>query len=353
MHPSSNPASPVLVKDAPRALSVKGVVAIAIIGLLSVCAQLPKTDKPEAPLSVSDQITQSCELMPEAVTSEKLIGTFKVKNTIPGWIEFPGRSEDKLFDFDTLYKIDNGTESSFFRLSEKNFINGSMYLGRLTWQSNKALDPSGEYKFYAVGVDKNKPGKTMTMVGDSITWWSNGRYLRCLLSKQTSGINFTGPHTDSFGFGHAGEGGNNTFEILGRLDAVQRSDYYFLLAGTNDWTLSTPEQSFENIKKIAKSLSHKGGSVIVSTLLPRLDKNDSRNQVLNRLLLSWNGDGCKCKVIDLYSEFSNVKDYKSMYWDEGIHPTIIGYKYIVEILAPKLQQAVDSKDLHASSIESK
>lgn len=337
-----------------RALSSgKGLSALfGMILLLSACTQVPTTERPAAPLSASDQIAQSCELMPEKVIGEKFIGSFKVKDTIPGWIEFPGRAEDKLFDFDTLYRIDNSTESSLFRVSEKNFIKGSMYLGRLTWQNNKAMAPLGEYKFYAVSVSQDKPGKTMTMVGDSITWWSNGRYLRCLLSKQMSGVNFTGPHTDSFGFGHAGEGGNNTFEILGRLDAVQRSDYYFLLAGTNDWTLATPEQSFENIKKIAKSLADKGGTVVVSTLLPRLDKNDSRNQVLNRLLLSWNGNGCKCKVIDLYSEFSNVKDYRTMYWDEGIHPTIIGYKYIAEILAPKLQQAVDSKELHASSTES-
>ncbi|NWC38338.1 SGNH/GDSL hydrolase family protein [Pseudomonas tolaasii] len=321
---------------------LKLIMSLVLVYLLSACAQPPKTRNPDSILSTADQISQSCELLPEKVIDENFIGEFNVGNSIPGWIEFSARPQDTLFNVDTLYKIDGENGSAFFRFSEKNFINGSMYLGKLTWVNNKTIKTKGKFRFYAVSVRKERTGKSLTMIGDSITWWSNGRYLRCLLSKQMTGVDFIGPHTDSFGFGHAGEGGNNTFEILARLDAIQASDYYFLLAGTNDWALATPEQSFENIKKIAETLSNNGGTVIVSTTLPRLDKNDSRNQSLNKFILSWGGMGCTCKVIDLYSEFSKVDDRNSMYWDEGIHPTIIGYKHIADILAPKLQNEIHS-----------
>lgn len=339
MYPLAKPSCRLTIAGA---FNHKGIVAFAIIALLSACAQTPTTPSPAVKLSPTEQIAQSCELLPQTITNEKLVGIFDVGNTIPGWIEFAGRSEDNLFNIDTLYKMENEKGSAFFRFSEKNFINGSMYLGKLAWVGNKEIITKGRFRFSAVSVRKEPIGKTLTMVGDSITWWSNGRYLRCLLSKQMTDTNFVGPHTDTFGFGHAGEGGNNTFEILARLNAIQPSDYYFVLAGTNDWALATPEQSFENIKKIAETLSNKGGTVIVSTTLPRLDNNDSRNQSLNKLLLSWGGIGCQCRVIDLYSEFSKVQDRNSMYWDEGIHPTLVGYKHIADILAPRLQKEIRS-----------
>lgn len=340
MFPSSNTASPVPVKDTPRAFSIKGVVAIAIIGLLSACTQVPVTESPQVTEQMSEQIAQSCELMPEPVTGETLIGSFTLMSEIPGWIEFSGVSDQSLFNSDNLYRIDNGKESASFRIGEKNLIKGSVYLGGLAWVNGKSLAPSGKYKFYAVTVDNKKPGKTLTMVGDSITWWSKGRYMRCLLSKNMTNVSFTGPHTDTFGYGHAGEGGDKTFDIIKRLDAIKESDYYFLLAGTNDSKILTPEQSFENLKKISKELSEKGGTVIVSTLLPRLDQYDGRNQKLNKLLLSWNGEGCNCKVIDLYSDFKAMDNYKSMYWDFGLHPTVIGYKHIAEIISPKIESII-------------
>lgn len=324
--------------------AMKLLTVSALITLAGGYAQISRQEV------ITDPAANSCELMQATNTGEKLVGSYMAKSTIPGWIEFPGIAEDKAFNFDTLYRIENSKGSSLFRLSEKNFIKGSMYLGGLSWQGNKKVEPDEVSKFYAVSVSNDRPGKTMTMVGDSITWWSNGRYLRCLLSKHVTGVNFIGPHTDSFGYGHAGEGGNSTFEILGRLDAINKSDYYFLLAGTNDYLIATPEQSFENLKKIAMSLSGKGGEVIVSTLLPRMDANDKRNIDVNRLLLSWGGAGCNCKVVDLSSEFRAVKNYQSMYWDEGVHPSMAGYENISEILSRHLQPIVSRKTAQASTM---
>jgi len=276
------------------------------------------------------------------------MGSLETIASPPGWIGFSksvGKIVGKkgMFNLDSLYEMSNGQESARFRINETNFINGSSYIGKMAWVEGKSLTEPGVYRFYEVKTKKKIYEKSMTMVGDSITWWSNGRYFRCMLSQQIPDVAFTGPHTDIYGFGHAGEGGNTTRQMLARLYKIKRSDYYFVLAGTNDWKLKSPQKTVDNIKKIAHTLSNKGGKVIISTLLPRMDRHDSVNRDVNKLLLSWNGRDCNCQVIDLDREFRKLDNLSQYYWDAGLHPTPEGYKKIVDILAPKIEKAINQE----------
>lgn len=324
-------------------LFMKISVALFIIAISSTALADSSTNS-----ELNESPQQYCELKPEADYGKILIGSFETISSPPGWIGFSkdvGRIVGKrsMFNTDSLYEMSNGKDTARFRINETNFINGSSYIGNMAWEDGKSLTEPNTYKFYEVKT-KNKPNKkTITMIGDSITWWSNGRYFRCMLARQIPGISFTGPHTDIYGYGHAGEGGNSTYDIIARLHKINRSDNYFIFAGTNDWKLKSPNKTADNIKKISKTLSDKGGKVIISTLLPRMDDQDSFNISVNKLLLSWNGKNCNCQIIDLDREFRKLDNKNQYYWDAGIHPNQEGYKKIVDILAPKIEKAINQE----------
>lgn len=292
----------------------------------------------------------ACELPVQEITGRAAVGDFFVDRANSGLIGF-AHSEGDLtgrFDFDTLYEIKTATGPARFRINDDFFTNGQTFLGNLHWEQGSQPPSPGRYEFAAVSVTKPKSEKSLTMIGDSITWWSYGRYFRCLLSGELPDVGFSGPHVDPFGFGHAGEGGNKTRDILARLDAVQPSDFYFVLAGTNDWALKDPKQTFDNIRRIAERLSAKGGNVIVSTLLPRLDEHDKFAMEVSALIRAWDGKSCSCAVVELDGKFRQLPDPKNYYWDTGVHPNLAGYDQIVSILAPQLTTAIETTTVSAT-----
>lgn len=318
--------------------SLFGLFATAMALSASIQAAEPVVD-------VTPAVQPVCELQSGPIVSKKLVGTYEVIASPPDSIVFSKETGDitgnkAKFNLDTLYEVDSDAGSARFRTGAEKFLQGSTFLGSLAWEDGKILNTPGSYRFYAVKTERKKSGKTITMVGDSITWWSYGRYFRCLLSQKVPDAQFTGPHTDTYGFGHAAEGGNNTKDIIFRLSKIKAANNYFVLIGTNDWPFATPERTAENVKLIAKLLSKKGGKVIISTLLPRLDGHDERNRKVNRMLLSWNGQGCNCQIIDLDREFRKLSNKKEYFWDTGLHPNIEGYKKIVEIIGPKIERAI-------------
>lgn len=285
----------------------------------------------------------ACELQPTKVVGKRLIGELDAAAITARTIGFSpalGDITDRKgpFNFDTLYEMDSGHTSARFRFNEAYYVNGSSVVGNVQWEGGQAPDAAGPYRFYALQTEPVKGDKTLVMLGDSITWWSYGRYFRCLLAPELPDVQFVGPHTDALGYGHAGEGGNTTKNILSRLGKIQRADHYFILAGTNDWGFATPARTAENLKLIAKKLSQKGGKVMVSTLLPRLDKHDARNREVNRQLRAWNGQGCNCQVVDLDKAFRRLPDQRQYFWDAGLHPNLEGYQKIAEILGPGLRR---------------
>lgn len=317
-----------------------------IITLISLFISSMTLAETTVSTTIVESPQQYCELKPEADYGKIPMGSLETIASPPGWIGFSqkvGRIVGKkgMFNLDSLYEMSNGTESARFRINETNFINGSSYIGNMAWVGGKSLTEPGAYRFYEVKTKKKIFEKTLTMVGDSITWWSSGRYFRCMLTKQIPDVGFTGPHTDIYGFGHAGEGGNSTRQIISRLSKVKRSDYYFVLAGTNDWKVTSPQKTADHIKIIAYTLSKKGGKVIISTLLPRMDEHDSTNKEVNKLLLAWNGNDCNCQIIDLDRKFRKLFNKNQYYWDAGLHPNPEGYKKIVDIIGPEIEKAIN------------
>lgn len=279
---------------------------------------------------------QDCELKSHPIAAKQLLGTLNILEAREGLIRLEPEQDGLLytsaFDFDTLYELERNHQSYRFRMGEMFEANGSTYLGNLAWEQGSQLPAPGQYSIYAVETFINSNNPSLTMVGDSITWWSYGRFFRCMMAVQIPGFDFTGPHTDQFGYGHAGEGGNNSSEVLQRLDAIAPADNYVVLVGTNDWgTNLSPEQTFDHIRLIAKRLSDKGGLVIVSTLLPRLDEKQARNDKVNTRLRNWVPQ-CNCTVVDLDKAFRPIASPK-YYWDEGLHPNIEGYREIARIMA--------------------
>ena len=173
--------------------------------------------------------------------------------------------------------------------------------------------------------------KSMDTIGDSITWWSKGRFFRCLMRDNGLLYDFVGSHTDIFGFGHDGEGGNTSAEVLGRLDSIPYADSYFLLIGTNDRI--TAQKTIDHIVEIAKKLGAKhNSSVYISTLLPRADKYNQRNQEINEMLISYGVICSKCHVIDLGGAFYALPNWQS-YLADGLHPSLKGYIVLAKLVA--------------------
>lgn len=289
-----------------------------------------------------------CQLDRQEELSRSFVGYFDLDQIREGSIRLPISLGDvsrsgSPFDFDYLYELKSGDRVSRFRFSDDFFSNGRTYLGGIAWEGGYRSLPAGVYSVHRLEVEPRLARVSMTIIGDSITWWSYGRNFRCLLSKHLPGVGFIGPHTDPFGHGHAGEGGNKTIDILKRLDQIDGADFYLLMAGTNDWAVLSAEQTVGNLKEISARLGEKGGRVLIATLLPRFDKHFDRNSKVNQLLREWGGSGCNCFIVDYEADFLSVPEAKSLFWDEGLHPSLDGYMAIVDILGPRLSRIVNAK----------
>lgn len=284
-----------------------------------------------------------CELQPSQITHKELLGTFSIEDANEQAIRLSHEHGDLTHDhpelnFDTLYEVSSDGHLDRFRMGEMFVADGSTYFGNVVWERGSKAPSPGRYQIYSAVVAKTRAEQSIAMVGDSITWWSFGRFFRCLMAPELPGFAFKGPHTDQYGYEHAGEGGNTTTDVLQRLTEIGAADYYFVLIGTNDWQKGlSAEQTFQQIRDIAMRLSADDGTVIVSTLLPRLDIHQSRNDEVNALLRNW-VPRCRCVLVDLDEAFrANARH--DLYWDQGVHPNVEGYQAIAPIVARLIRDA--------------
>ena len=134
------------------------------------------------------------------------------------------------------------------------------------------------------------------MVGDSITWAGQGDYFRKYLLEEIPQLAFLGTHTARLGYSHAGEGGNNTFKVLDRIDDPQRvpdSRYYHLLIGIND---SSAARSDEQVPKVARGTADRIQQIIEKMLAkPRTEK-----VFLGTIMPCWPGDNATDELKQRY-----------------------------------------------------
>ncbi|MFC3907948.1 SGNH/GDSL hydrolase family protein [Legionella dresdenensis] len=245
------------------------------------------------------------------------------------------------FDTDHDYEIITPFGPYYFRLNGIAYNptgTDQTYIYDITWAFGSVPSAAGTYTVNAYNSERAPVFyRTIDTIGDSITWWQYGRYLRCLMRDGGLHYDFTGTHTDVFGFPHDGHGGDTTTDVLNRMATIPVADAYFVLIGTNDQT--TAIQTSDNIIEISNELHNKNpcAKIYISTLLPRNDSYNTLNQKINANLRNYNNWCDKCTLIDLGKYvYSNV-NWPTYFMPDGLHPNHAGFLLIAGYLADKLK----------------
>jgi lysophospholipase L1-like esterase len=248
------------------------------------------------------------------------------------------KSDVVKFDFNHLYKISVNGKFWMFRGNYYVYENKMDGISGITWAENAVPVSSGVYKVEEYESPRPEVyGKTMVTIGDSITWSQYGRYLRCLLIDNDIGYDFIGTKTDTFGFKHEGAGGNNSQDVLNRIEKIPTSDSYFILLGTNDINF-TPEQTVSNLAEIVKKLKIKNNNsvIYISTLLPRKGKPNDRNLMVNDLLKQKKLPN-NVFVLDTAESFYKKGNWEAYFLKDALHPNYAGYELLTSVIIDKLK----------------
>ena len=199
------------------------------------------------------------------------------------------------------------------------------------------------------------------MIGDSITWAGKGDYWRKYLLELFPRLAFVGTHTAVLGYSHAGEGGNSTSRVLGRIKAIPDCPYYSVLIGTNDTGVKDKAKSparakrtAKNIQKTVLELLKKKGvkKVFLCSILPCHTSNplrDSTNSATNVILRKeFASVFPKGKVVWIEFE-KTIRAIKNWAPKIKLHPTLEGYKIIAKIHANKIAETLGVKDMSAKA----
>ncbi len=289
--------------------------------------------------------------LPEEVISPKILarlGSHLVTQIGPHFIEIATKDgslcDSVLYDhikgnfnFDGLYQAVSDEGVFYFRFGWQRCREDSSRFIFLNWANHNYPKKLGMMKFAAVVMPIHQSGTyEISMVGDSLVWFNQGETWRIRMSKIYPQLRFIGSRTDTFGYGHEGEGGDDSRELLARLNNIIPSHHYLVMIGTNDGF--EVEETIGNIKAIAKLLIQKTDKtrVTILTLIPRSDHYDWHVQAVNRKILEWKSSSSLPENLDFYdigSSFRALPNWRSLLLD-GIHPSSLGYQKLSELLAP-------------------
>lgn len=249
------------------------------------------------------------------------------------------------FNYDSIYRVkDLNGKYYFFRFGWQEFKNNKTKFSFIRWNEDKSPSP-GNLEFELIKVPKIQTGKIeISTVGDSLTWYFYGQKYRQELLKNYPELKFIGSRTDIFGFGHEGEGGNTTEDVLARMEYILPSDNYILLIGTNDIKL-TSDQTFQNIVTIVDNLllKRENAKVFLLTILPvknQVDR-DIRNSEVNKSLSIHYILNPKKNVflIDTELEFRKLKNLDLLFTDLT-HLNNEGYRILSSFVAKNLKSTL-------------
>jgi GDSL-like Lipase/Acylhydrolase family len=198
----------------------------------------------------------------------------------------------------------------------------------------------------------------LCMIGDSITWAEFGDHWRKELLKHLPNLAFVGSHTACFGYSHAGEGGNNTSQILARMDEIPDCPYYSLLIGTNNNNVQEPGKVIPNAQATAEAIieivnkllaKNSTEKVFLSSIMPCYTDNPLRdvcNHETSKILRAKFAEVFPAGKVVWVEYEEPVR--KVANWEEIIllHPTPEGYAVIAEITAKAITEALDIATLN-------
>lgn len=292
-------------------------------------------------LSLNSFCTSSCQLLINAPNYyQSTLGAIKFSTFNANYIWLDSSMGNKVAAFNTNqdYEVVTGAGSYYFRLNGEAYNptgTNQTYIYDLAWAFNMVPPTAGTYVVNAYNSTQAPVYfRYLVTVGDSISWWQYGRFLRCLMRDSGLHYDFSGQFTDVFGFNHDAHGGDSTTDLMARINTIPVADAYFLLIGTNDHTNAAT--TADNIISIAQSLRAKStcAKVYISTLLPRNDAYNTLNQDINTLLRN-HGAICQgCVLLDLGAYFYAKPNWATYLMADGIHPNMSGENLIANYLAP-------------------
>ena len=214
----------------------------------------------------------------------------------------------------------------------------------------------GEWRERAVGQVE------LCMIGDSITWANEGDAWRRRLLPHMPELAFVGTHAGKYGYSHAGEGGNTTTLIRGRMEdraSIPDCRYYHLLAGINDCAApvddgaipAQAEATFANLAAIAAALTGRPGNekLFLGTILPctpddgsppdeAFRRRDRAGAAVNQLLrerFATAFPAGRTVLVDYEREVRPRPDRAAIM---RMHPTEDGYGVLAGILSETLRR---------------
>ncbi|WFB36965.1 SGNH/GDSL hydrolase family protein [Kiritimatiellota bacterium B12222] len=252
---------------------------------------------------------------------------------------------DTEFNFNHIYRItDDSNHSYYFRFGWSSYENDKTYFRNVQWIYNNPPPPSHdfvEYTISIVDIKFNQVGHTtVCTIGDSQTWWNNAQGLRKSINETFDDIVFIGSNTDTFGYPHEGEGGNDASAVLRRIQHIPSADIYTLLLGTNDWK-SDPEVVVIKIQKIIDHLFTLNPDATILYLTPLPTTNTTRhafNAELCDLLTTTFEEYKNCAIVDLRSKMLENEDWATAYFSsDGLHQNVTGVKLMGKLIGEKIQ----------------
>jgi lysophospholipase L1-like esterase len=242
-----------------------------------------------------------------------------------------------------LYSLNFSGITFWFRYNTVAFDGTNTNFTQVQWYNN--LSPgiisftNADFELW-VSERKSLYGRKLCTIGDSITWQGFGSYLRTLLRDDGLQYDFVGQYIDTFGFRHAGHGGDTTANTLASINLIPTCDSYTILLGTNDYGGNISEtQTITNLQDILYALQGRNinAKLNLCTLLARHDIPQHSIDVNNLIKSSaWPGN---TNVIDLWTlipELGSSPNYANYYVPDQIHPNLAGYQLIAPLLSAQI-----------------
>lgn len=268
----------------------------------------------------------------DSITNSKIIFN-KAEGDLTDKILYDNRQDE--FNFNGTYKLTHTKTSKiyYFKFGWQNYNLTNTVYSSVNWLKDTP-NKFGEFFIDAVELPFIQSGNiSVCTIGDSQTWWSQGRYLRKFMNELNNDFIFVGSNQDVYGYGHEGEGGNHTKDVVRRLAKIPFADVYTVLLGTNDYN-GEVNTSFDNLTIIVEKLIKRNPNAIVLYVTPlptTNEKRDNFNLQLKEMFLNDKIKKNKIRVVYLGEYIRSYDNWKQFFTD-GLHPNKLGYHIIATYL---------------------